>query len=51
MTEEPDGTCGFRAVARAIYNNAELHQQVRNEFVQYMDIHRNDTNFPTYALR
>lgn len=45
ITEHSDGACGFRAVARAIYNDANLHQQVRQEIVSYLDTQRHVTNF------
>ena len=36
-----DGNCLFRAVAMHVYDDAEQHQKVRDEMVEYIVEHRN----------
>ena len=42
VDEIGDGACGFRAIARRIYNDPNRHFQVRAEVIQYMNENRND---------
>ncbi|CAN0365209.1 unnamed protein product, partial [Ectocarpus sp. 13 AM-2016] len=47
VSEIGDGACGFRGIARRIYNDPNKHAQVRSEIVQYMSDHRNNPTFQT----
>ena len=40
-----DGSCGFRALARALLGDANLHSQIRQEIVQYLDANRHIHTF------
>ena len=44
VDEIGDGACGFRGIARRIYNDPNRHYQVRSEILQYMNENRNDPN-------
>lgn len=47
VSEIGDGACGFRGIARRIYNDPNKHAQVRSEIVQYMSDNRNNPTFQT----
>ena len=43
--EVGDGLCGFRSLSRHILGIPDLHAQIRNEVVQYLDQHRENQDF------
>ncbi|CAN0541944.1 unnamed protein product, partial [Laminaria digitata] len=42
-----DGSFGFRALARRLLGDANLHSQMRREIVQYLDANRHIDTFQT----
>lgn len=48
QNEIGDGSCGFRALARRFFGDAELHLQARRQIVQYLRNNRDNNDLHIY---